>query len=893
MGKPRAARQQPIVLSSDDEDETFQPSPKRPKGRNLRTQIGNKTRDTTWGPSGAPSRPQSNRSRSPKPSSPRRPSQIKRSSTKSPANSPVKPKPKYKPISSFFSAATQHQYAQPSASPEKPDTSTPLGEEDYIQDSSSDEKSVKVSDVQTKSATVLALRKRNRNTLGDGPGADSELIPGGSQKFLKTLSGSRGAAPLSQFATSEAVDQRPWTERYGPVNLDELAVHKKKASDVRNWLNSVLGGRECKRLLLLKGPAGSGKTTTMSLLSKELGFNIQEWKNPTTSVYSSEGFVSVTAQFEDFIGRTGKFGSLDFGQTKQTSSTPVTMAGQSREKQIILVEEFPNIFTRSSSAVQSFRNSVQQFLAANTPSMAAFFNGKKDVSPPVTPIVMIVSETLLSTNTAAADSFTAHRLLGPEILNHPGVSVIEFNPIAPTIMTKALELVILKEARKTGRRKTVGPQVIRRLAEVGDIRSAVSSLEFLCVRGDEGGGWGTKVTFTKPKKAVRDTPLTKMEQESLEMVTQRESTLGIFHAVGKVVYNKREPVLATNPPLPQPPNYFPEHKRPKASEVQVNTLIDELGTDTQTFIAALHENYLLSCEGSTSEDTMDSINGSIDALSDADLLSPDRFGNGGPGRRIFQSTSADNLRQEEMSFQVSVRGLLFSLPSPVKRIALPSGIMNGRGKGVGKSSEFQMFYPTSLRIWRQTEEIEGLISLWINQAQNGNLFTPLSEAAKAKEVKPGSVELWRKNAPFTQSTPTASTASNAKPRADEEIGPVLLGSGSSARYEMLLERLPYVASIIRNRAQSFSLGSLRDIKKVTAFTGIGGPSDEPPDDDEHTLELEQWSTDPPTNEPGAGHRRRGGRSSVDVKLEYQTVLGGVLEKHVANLLLSDDDIEDE
>ena len=33
-----------------------------------------------------------------------------------------------------------------------------------------------------------------------------------------------------------------------------------------------------------------------------------------------------------------------------------------------------------------------------------------------------------------------------------------------------------------------------------------------------------------------------MEEESLEMVTRREASLGIFHAVGKVVYNKRDEV---------------------------------------------------------------------------------------------------------------------------------------------------------------------------------------------------------------------------------------------------------------------------------------------------------------------------------------------------------------
>jgi cell cycle checkpoint protein len=37
---------------------------------------------------------------------------------------------------------------------------------------------------------------------------------------------------------------RPWADRYGPANLEELAVHKKKVADVQKWLGEVLNGRD-------------------------------------------------------------------------------------------------------------------------------------------------------------------------------------------------------------------------------------------------------------------------------------------------------------------------------------------------------------------------------------------------------------------------------------------------------------------------------------------------------------------------------------------------------------------------------------------------------------------------------------------------------------------------
>ncbi|KAF2132890.1 Rad17-domain-containing protein [Dothidotthia symphoricarpi CBS 119687] len=873
MVQSRATRKKPIVLSSDsEEDESHSPPPKRPK-RGTLTGISDGARREL-----KTSRVQTRRVASPK---------LPASSTeKSPAKQPGKVKAVYKPITSFFKNATRSQSAQPTPSPEK--SATPLQEIDDILDSSDDDRPLKPS-------IALPVRKSTRATATTDP----DSIAKGRQRFLPTARGVHSTPPPPSQPSSqpaappETIDRRPWTEQYGPVSLDELAVHKRKVTDVQTWLADAFGRKGRKRLLLLKGPAGSGKTTTMALLSKELGIDMHEWKNPINSMSTSDNFASATAQFEDFVGRTGAFGALAFDEPTQARSQALPSTPSSRQKQLVLVEEFPNTFARASSAVHSFRSSVLHYLAANVPSTTALFSTSADPEQPITPIVMIISETLLSTNTAAADSFTAHRLLGPEILTHPGVSVIEFNPIAPTYMTKALDTIVLKEARKSGRKKTVGPQVIQRLAGLGDIRSAVSSLEFLCLRGDDAEGWGAKVNFTK-KKGPKDVPITKMEKESLEMVTQRESTLGIFHAVGRVVYNKRLPE-DSEMLVPQPPNCFPERRRPKASEVNLDTLIDELGTDTQTFTAALHENYVLSCGGADSEETMDSLEGCVDALSDADLLSPDRFGDF--GRRNFQGTSADNLRQDEMCFHTSVRGLLYNLPNPVRRLAPPPGIMGVKAKGQGaaagapKGNAFAMYYPSSLRLWRQQEEIGDLLEMWIMRAQRGELFTSTTGAPKLA-VATGGVETWRRNPSSNQ--PSSSTP-GAKSSANDEKVPILLGSGGSARSEMLLERLPYLPIILRkSRTPNLSTAAtIRDIQKITSFIGNNAFSVNP-DDAEDDLEMpdtsehEQWATDKSTSELSPRKKRVRIASKDD---EAESAIAGLAEKG-KSLILSDDDIED-
>jgi len=871
--KPRAARKQPVVLSSDAEG-----SSPPPPTRSKRGTLASSSTDVHGSSNARATRGQTRRAASPK-----RPSTA--STHNSPTKSPGKLKPIHKPITSFFRPGSlprsQPVQPTPTLSPEK--RATPPGDVDEILASSDDDR-------RPQPPTALPVRKRKSVTALAA--ADAGSGPKGSHKFLRTATGARGTPPPAQPVPQEPVDGRPWTDQYGPLSLDELAVHKKKVLDVRTWLEDVYNGRQRKRLLLLKGPAGSGKTTTMALLAKELGIHMHEWKNPTSSMTAVEGIVSATAQFEDFVGRAGAFGTLTFDAPQRTP-TQAAHSTEERQKQLILVEEYPNTFARASPAVQSFRSSVLNYLAATTPSATAFFAKQVNIEQLVTPIVMVISETLLSTNTAAADSFTAHRLLGPEILTHPGVSVIEFNPIAPTFMTKALDLIILKEARKSARRNTVGPQVIQRLAELGDIRSAVSSLEFLCLRGDDSDDWGAKINFTK-KKGPKDVPITKMERESLELVTQRESTLGIFHSVGRVVHNKRFQEDPSNP-VPQPPHLFPERRRPKASEVNLDTLIDELGTDTHTFTAALHENYVLSCGGADSEETMDSVDGCIEALSDADLLSPDRFG-AGAGRRNFQGTSADNLRQDEMCFQTSVRGLLYNLPHPVKRMAPPPGVMGIKAKGQGAStgapksgSAFVMYYPASLRIWKQQEETNDLLELWISRAQRGELLSIGSGPSKPP-LPSGGVETWKRNTTFQ------STATSSQPQPDDGLPPTLLGSGGSARSEMLLERLPYLATILRrSRMPSPSTAAtIREIQKITSFHGAGGGKGNAEDDGEEMLEQqggnqEQWATD--KDVPATPRKKKGVRFVGSKTDEQESAIAG-LAAEGASLVLEDDDIED-
>ncbi|MCJ1351857.1 MAG: Cell cycle checkpoint protein rad17 [Icmadophila ericetorum] len=763
-------------------------------------------------------------------------------------------------IYSFFDAVPPSQKADGSTKESAVEIETE--EEDNIEDSSSDIGSFGVGSIDNNVMPLDRVKhdithnqKRSRKApVFSGKPVSNGKLPGPSQKFKST-------AEASQLATSskatQTEDLRPWAEKYGPANISELAVHKKKIADVEKWLNYSFNGRGRQKILVLKGPAGSGKTATIQLLAKSIDADLIEWKNPTISDYESEAFVPVSAQFEEFLGRSDKFGSLEVEDTNILQKVEEAPEENDRRK-ILIMEEFPSTFRRDLIGLRAFRSNLLQYLA--------ILNLLPGGQSKTTPLIMIISETHLTSSTTAEDSFTAHRLLGPEILSHPAVNVVEFNPIAPTFLAKALDLVIQKEARQSGKRKSPGNAVLQRLGEVGDIRSAIGSLQFLAVKGAN----DIKKSSATRTKGSKTTPtLTKLEQETLEMVTQREASLGIFHAVGRVVYNKREdPSIAEigNEQHLPPPDHLSHHARPLVSQVSVENLMDETGTDTLTFVAALHENYVLSCNGATFTDSM---NGCIQSLSDSDLLTLHEFETGGSvnaARNSAKAAVSDSLRQDEICFQVAVRGLLFALPYPVKRTAASNGVSIGKS---ARGDGYKMLYPTSAKLWRHTQEIRALIDQW-----TGNSLNPQGHRAATASVIDSAergVESWANN--FFQSFGGGSYAV-----LDKDAAATLLLGGNSARTEMILERLPYLAKM-QQRTQNSCRA--RELERMTQFKGLDLQNEDASDDEEFDVKAPVTSMGPPPKSfKGPGRSKRDNDAAIPMVAA------------VRNLVLSDDDIED-
>jgi cell cycle checkpoint protein len=108
--------------------------------------------------------------------------------------------------------------------------------------------------------------------------------------------------------------------------------------------------------------------------------------------------------------------------------------------------------------------------------------------------------------------------------------VCSFNPIAPTLLKKALQALLSTHFSSSSMSPPKGLLDTIVESSNGDIRSAIMGLQFACSTlfgsGKKSKGKGGKKAATEASKMIA--------------LTNREQSLQLFHLMGKVLYNKRK-----------------------------------------------------------------------------------------------------------------------------------------------------------------------------------------------------------------------------------------------------------------------------------------------------------------------------------------------------------------
>ncbi|KAG8884025.1 Cell cycle checkpoint protein rad17 [Tulasnella sp. 332] len=419
-------------------------------------------------------------------------------------------------------------------------------------------------------------------------------------------------APAAQYedkgkqkeVISADVDDQLWVDQYGPMIEADLAVHKRKVEDVRRWLLEALDGgklRKYRRLLVLTGPAGAGKTATLRVLAKELDAEIVEWRNGQDDL--SQG---------DSSGGSGPSPSSSRAKTTPQSTTNPL-------RQLILLEDLPNIL--HSATRDAFQSALTAFAtSAEIPSC---------------PLVIVISDSGVrgeskderggygAGGSGQDETVDARSVIPPGILNGPYCTHVPFNPIAPTLMRKAVNALLTRVASSSTATSHQKPskEVVDIIVESanGDIRSAIMALQFACIVDLPSGKGKGK---------------TKSGKKGKEKGVKRYG-------------DPEEEEDAPYRPLKLPGHLRKEHGR-RLSKVDANALYADSPVDTSLVSLYVHQNYTQFCE------TVEECEGIM-----ANLSAVDGLYNG--------DLWPLNAALLPHSFQMLTLGTLHSLPSPVIR----------------------------------------------------------------------------------------------------------------------------------------------------------------------------------------------------------------------------------
>ncbi|XP_048662021.1 cell cycle checkpoint protein RAD17 isoform X4 [Marmota marmota marmota] len=311
-------------------------------------------------------------------------------------------------------------------------------------------------------ATPLDVNNSSHRRKYVPPALESSRFPARKRGKLSSSEQIFGLENSKEYLS----ENEPWVDKYKPETQHELAVHKKKIEEVETWLKAEVLERQSKQggsILLITGPPGCGKTTTIKILSKEHGIQVQEWINPVLPDFQKDDFKDIfnfesnfhsfpyqsqIAVFREFLLRATKYNKLQMlGDDLRT------------DKKIILVEDLPNQFYRDSHTLHEVLRKYVQIGRC--------------------PLIFIISDSASGDNN--------HRLLFPkEIQEECSIANISFNPVAPTIMMKFLNRIVTIEANKNGGKIIVPNKTSLELlcqGCSGDIRSAINSLQFSSSKG--------------------------------------------------------------------------------------------------------------------------------------------------------------------------------------------------------------------------------------------------------------------------------------------------------------------------------------------------------------------------------------------------------------------------
>lgn len=273
------------------------------------------------------------------------------------------------------------------------------------------------------------------------------------------------------------IQNSDWCSLYTPQSVTKLAVHSGKIKEVKNWFESINNNLMTNnKILIVTGPTGCAKTTSIQLIAKQFGYMCLEWITPMTSepIYDqfSDNYYcqNVQDKFQDFIWSATRYRSLKCGISND---------------QFLLIKDVPNVFL---DKPDEFHNIMTNF------STSTF------------PIVFIVN-----------NEKVVRDLFPKEMVDKLKIQQIKFNPITRKSVLNVLGQIVKSEQQKNILLRIPNSTEMNAIYDEtnGDLRSSIINLSFVCMN----------VQNKISKKNV---------------ISSKDENIDLFHSIGRVIYPKKE-----------------------------------------------------------------------------------------------------------------------------------------------------------------------------------------------------------------------------------------------------------------------------------------------------------------------------------------------------------------
>eukprot|EP01147_Barroeca_monosierra_P009565 gene9565-1792_t len=401
------------------------------------------------------------------------------------------------------------------------------------------------------------------------------------------------------------------------------------------------------KVLVLLGPSGCGKTTTLQVVCRDLGCSLIEWINPVSQelVEFEDHFrwESQRTQFQEFLLRSRKYRSLDFGKESSVS-----------RKHVILVEDLPN-YLNMPNAVNGFHDMLRSYNASA-----------------YAPLVFIITEEHLGSRCCCHET----ELEQPPVdSSRPPSKSKDFskssgNPVVATKILDSFSTVFRSQAFIVAVFQ-VSTEAIKCIAanSNGDIRIACNTLQ-LNYRPSQGAF--LQRPYISSRKFSKRCAVSTKPSSQLLLHQSRDYSMKLFHAIGRILRAKRKPSTgcqdaeSTLPSMKYVKFMVDVGKIDRRSNIEATTgtnfnnlgsfcrtplvaqskpeeTLQQTGMSTERFCYFLHQNFI---EHFTDFDDLVS---AADVFSQSDILSEENW-----------------KKMDEYSGMIVTRGLVFYNTAPLQ-----------------------------------------------------------------------------------------------------------------------------------------------------------------------------------------------------------------------------------